>query len=88
MIDVIIIATIVKVYKNHNASLLLVTTKKIEESAEKCYLEEKCKDGNTTLGFLISENYIDPQIHPITKEQLDENLEIICSNYECTTNIN
>lgn len=87
LIIVIIGATFLKVSSRHREKLLLVVTRKIEEATRKCYLEGNCQEGSTTLGSLISNNYLDKQIHPITKEFIKEELVITCKDYSCKTNI-
>lgn len=87
IIGVIIIATALKVYNNHKENLLRVSSQKIEEAARKCSLEEACTENKTTLKFLIEKGYIEKQVHPISKEYIDENLEITCDNYVCKTEI-
>ncbi len=86
IIIVICGATSYKIYSNHRADLLKVTTKKIEEAALKCNLEGSCED-KMTFSKLKEKGYIDNEIHPITKEFINDNLEITCSNYECKTKI-
>lgn len=86
-IGIIIITTVIKVYDNHKESLLRVSSQKIEEAAKKCTLDEVCTEEKTTLGFLIEKGYLEKQVHPISKEFIDENLEITCVDYTCKTNI-
>lgn len=83
---VISIATGIKVYNNHKESLMRVVTQKIEEAGEKCFLEGKCEE-QTSLKVLIEKGYIDRPIHPLTKEFVDENLKINCSDYTCYTKL-
>lgn len=87
-ITIIIVAgTIIKVYKNHEDSLLRVTEQRIEEAARKCVLDSTCQENKTTLEFLIQNGYLDEQVHPISKEYIDTSLEIECIDYVCTTKI-
>ncbi len=87
IIGVVVIATILKVYNNHKESLFQVVDKRIEEAAKKCSLEEVCTEGTTTLGFLIEKGYLEKQVHPISKEYVDENLSVTCSGYICKTDV-
>ena len=49
---------------------------------------KKCLEDETiTLGLLIEREYLENQIHPISKEYLNEKIVIECKNYVCTTDI-
>lgn len=87
IILVVTIGTAIKVFSNHRSHLLEVSTKRIEEAALKCVLENVCTENKTTLGFLIQNGYLDEQIHPVTKEYISESLEIECKDYVCTTEV-
>lgn len=82
----IVIGTIIKVYSNHKENLYRVVEQKISETAKSCFIDEICTGNETTLGFLIQNGYIDPQLNPITKEYLSEDLIIQCNNI-CSVNI-
>lgn len=83
IIGVVVIATSLKVYNNHKDDLLKVSNKRMEEAAKKCSLEAVCTEEKTTLGFLIEKGYLGKQVHPISKEFIDEKTEIVCENYTC-----
>lgn len=87
IVGVIVIATSLKVYDNHKNDLLKVVNQKIEEAAKKCSLEEICTENKTTLAFLIEKGYLEKQVHPISKEFIGGDLEIVCENYACKTNV-
>lgn len=87
IILVILVISTIKVYKNHIESLYLVVESKIEESAQKCFLESKCDGKETTLSKLIELKYIEKQINPISKEYVSENLKITFDGEKCHTSI-
>lgn len=87
MVAIIIGSTAIRVYHNHKENLLKVASKRIEEAAVKCNLEETCIDKKTTLGFLIQKGYLEKQIHPISKEFINDTLVIECKDYRCTTEL-
>jgi len=59
--------TIYKVQENHNKIVLLVSEKKIEESAAECFYEDKCTGSIVTLGELIQLGYAKEEVNPVTK---------------------
>lgn len=81
------VSTALRVTNDHKDKLLRVASSKIEDAAQKCYLEEKCTTTNTTLGFLIESGYLEEQVHPITKEFIDKSLVVECINYRCKTEL-
>lgn len=87
IIGILVTATMTRVTHEHNEKLLLVSEKKIIEASEKCILEEKCSQEDITLKNLIDEGYIDKQVHPITKEYIDESLPITCNEQKCNVDI-
>jgi hypothetical protein len=69
IILMIIGGTILKVNKNHENNLMLVSEKKITEAAEKCYKEGKCTDNSKiTLQSLYANGYLAKEANPVTKE--------------------
>ena len=84
---VVVVATVVKVYNNHIDSLYTVVEKRIEESARKCFIEEKCSGDKTNLGLLIKEGYITSQVNPVTKEYISEDIIITYDGSFCDVNI-
>lgn len=89
IVSITVGATILKVYQNHQEKLILVAEKRLNEAARKCIIDEVCNNDNSiTLKTLIENKYLDRQVHPISKEYLDENLEIKCEQYQCNVSIN
>lgn len=87
IIMTIIVSTIFKVYTNHRSDLLKVVNQRIAEAGEKCVLEGICTEEKFTLDFLIQNKYIDSIVHPITKEYVSIDTEVVCSNYNCTSEV-
>lgn len=87
MILLVITSTVIKVSTKHKESEMLVVTKRIEEAARKCSIEEKCKEEIVSLGFLIQKGYLEAQVHPLTKEYISEGTPIMCKNLVCTVEI-
>ncbi len=87
ILAVVIGSTTIEVITRHNAKLLKVAEKTIVEAASKCYIEEKCTGDTTSLDELIKKDYLEPQVHPISKEYIDTNLVIVCRNYKCETTL-
>lgn len=85
-IGVIVIATSKKVYDTHRANSFKVVEQRIEEAAKKCILDEQCTD-ETTISDLIKKKYLSKQVHPVTKEYINENLVVTCQNYLCNIDI-
>ncbi len=84
---IVFIATVIKVYNTHIDNLFLVVESEITESAKRCFLESICTGNETTLGFLIEKEYLDRQIHPLTKEYISEDLKIYFDGTNCTLSI-
>ena len=68
----ILIPTIYKIVTGHNDRLLKVTTKRIEEAAKNCKLDEKCKSKKIELRDLYEYGYLTRESNPITKEYYNE----------------
>lgn len=83
IIGIIGIGTTFRVNDEHREKLLLVSKGKIEYAARKCYLDETCTGESVDLGFLIKKGYIDKQVHPLSKEYIQDNLNVKCENYVC-----
>lgn len=83
----VIISTVVKVSMNHNEREMLVVTKRIEEAARKCSIEEKCSEEIISLGLLIQKGDLDKQVHPKTKEYISEGTPILCKSLTCEVEI-
>ena len=62
-----------KVRRDHVKNLHLVVEKKIKEAAKDCFLKEEC-EGKITLGELYDKEYLEIQIDPVTKENMDTDL--------------
>ena len=83
-IIILIILLLVGAYKNlnnHYDKEYLVINKKILESASKCYLDNVCKD-DITIKDLYDNNYLEKQIDPKTKENINDNRCITYANNE------
>ena len=87
IIITVVVASVHKVYSNHRDDLLRVVNQKIAEAGEKCILDGKCVESKITLDFLINNNYIDNQVHPITKEYVSLETQVLCENYKCVSNV-
>ncbi len=59
--------------KSHQEKEIRVVNNKILESAKECFLKQEC-EGEITLKDLYDKKYIDLQINPLTKENMDDNL--------------
>ena len=64
----IIVPTMTKVNNSHLDKSYLVATKKITESAEKCYYEKKCLNTKITIKELIEKGYMEALVNPRTEE--------------------
>ena len=64
--------TAYKVINKHHQELMLVSTKRIEEAALKCYNEKRCTDTKITLSLLYELKYLNREADPITKEYYNE----------------
>lgn len=87
LVVLVTVCTALKVTSRHEEKLILVSQRKIEEAARKCYLEGKCTGESTYLGHLIKEGYLDAQVHPISKEFISEELTVSCKDFDCTTEL-
>ena len=75
LLAVIGVFTVIKIQKNHEDKLIYAMESKVEYYAEKCYLDNICKD-TITLNILYENKYLDEIINPVTKEVIDPNLKI------------
>lgn len=85
VILIIVGTTVYKLVDRHNNRLYEVMYSKIKERAKKCNLEEKCTD-NIKLYELYEKGYIEVQYDPISKEELNKDLEIIITEEEIKIN--
>ena len=69
---IILIPTVYKIVVEHNDRLLKVTTKRIEEAAKNCKLDEKCTNDKITLKELYDKKYLKKESNPITKKYYNE----------------
>lgn len=89
IIFAILIASYKRIYKEHEAKLIKVTTNKVVEAGKKCYLEKKCKGESVTIKELKKLGYLEKDItNPITKELLNEDLVVTYKNKECIFKLN
>lgn len=80
----IVFGSINKVYKMHTDKMVMVVENKLKESAKQCFLDGKCKDGQTTVGELIKLGYLEEGIvNPVTKEKLSNYVLITYEDDEC-----
>ena len=63
---------------NHHEKEYLVVNNRILESADECYLKKDC-EGKITLSTLYDKKYLDVQIDPVTKEDINKDL---CIEYK------
>ncbi len=87
IIAIIVTGTTLKVNKEHEDKLILVSESRIEYAARSCYLDEVCTGNAVNIGFLIEKKYLDPEVHPITKEYISNNLMVECKDYICNVDI-
>lgn len=64
---IILVPTIYKVLKHHNDNLKYVVDSLISEEAEKCFIEKKCQNDETTLQELYQYHYLEKVSDPVTK---------------------
>ena len=64
--------TAYKVSQKHQANMLLVSKKYIEEKARDCYNDKKCLSNEITLEMLYNNGYMARQANPVTKEYYNE----------------
>lgn len=69
---IIIIPSILTVNKKHKDNLYKSITLKIEESAKKCVVDEKCKDQKIFLKELYDNKYLSKQVNPYTNKYINE----------------
>lgn len=75
---ILIVMGAIKNLTNHHEKEYRVVNSKILESAKDCYLKKEC-EGEITLKDLYDKGYLEVQIDPVTKENMDEK---ICIKYE------
>ena len=73
-----IIVASYKVRKDHEDNLHLVVEKRIKEAARECFLNEEC-EGKITLEDLYEKDYLNVQIDPVSKENMNSDL---CIEFE------
>lgn len=66
-VGLIIVVSFYKVQAAHKKTILLVSSKRIEEGARACFQEDKCFGSHVTLGELIHLGYAKEEVNPITK---------------------
>ena len=84
LMSLIIILVIFAGYKNvqnHFAKEYKVVNNKILESAKECFLKNDC-EGIITLKDLYDKKYLDIQVDPKTKENIDDTICIIFDKNE------
>ena len=74
---ILIISACYKNVNDHHKKEYLVVNSKIKEAAKSCYLKNDCK-GKIKLKDLYEKKYLDTQVDPVTKEDMNEN---ICLEY-------
>lgn len=79
LISIIVIASFLKVGKIHDERMLEVTTKKIVDSAKKCYYNNSCINDKITLQELYEKMGLQVQTNPITKQVYNENSYVLVS---------
>lgn len=87
IIVIIVGATALKVYTNHIETARTIVEKKIEENACDCFRSKICEGDVVQLGFLIQNGYLERPIHPITKEDLPDELLIVMEEDSCKVDI-
>ena len=76
IVVLIITKTVFVLNERHEQKLIYAMHSKVEYSAKRCFLEEKCQ-GVVTLQMLYDNEYLtDEVVDPITKEVISHNLEI------------
>ena len=81
LILIIFIIGAYKALKNHQEKEYKVVNNKILEAAKKCYLDKECV-GKTLLKDLYAKDYLNTQIDPVSKENMNEDICIIYENNE------
>ncbi len=64
----ILVPVIYSVTKEYEKNIINVTEKRIIEAAINCYKEDKCTESQITLSKLYENNYLEKEVHPITKK--------------------
>lgn len=77
----IVIFTIYKLNKKHEEKLYDVLYSEIKYQANKCFLDKKC-ESTITLSELYEKEYLSTQYDPISKEELNSNLNIVIKDNE------
>lgn len=86
---VILIGSFRKVYLNHINKSYKVIEEKIVYAAKKCFLEEKCTNGKTTIKELVDLGYLNTiPGNPVSKENIDEDIEIVVKDNDYIVDIN
>ena len=83
IIVIILGITIYKIIKNREEKLYNALYGEIEYQAKQCFLKKECSD-TTTLKELYTLNYLETKYDPVTKEILDENIEITYKDEKIT----
>lgn len=73
----IIITTFLKVNQIHESRMLEVTTKKIVDTAKKCYYNNSCVNNQITLNELYDKMGLQLQTNPVTKKVYNENSYVV-----------
>ena len=79
--ETLIVLVVIAAFKNlnnHHEKEYRVVNSKILESAKDCYLKDDCA-GEIALKDLYDKGYLEVQVDPVTKENMDENL---CIKFE------
>ena len=77
LVIILIFTSGIKNLKNHYNKEYLVVNNRILESAKECFIKKDC-EGNIKLKDLYDKNYLEIQVDPSTKENMDDN---ICITY-------
>lgn len=83
----ILVSTGIKIYHRHLDSEYRVIEKTICESARECYLDEKCSGSYVSLGKLIENKYLEPQVNPKSKEYISKDTPVYYNSNTCVINI-
>jgi hypothetical protein len=70
---IITIPTLININTKHKDNIYKSITLKIEESAKKCVIEEKCKGDKIFIKELYDKKYLEKQINPYNKKYINEN---------------
>lgn len=83
---IVILNTILIIHNNHMDRLFLVMEKEVEESALKCYYEDKCSK-NIKVQELYDKSYLEQMVNPRNKEYLNPDSLVTINNDEATLKI-